>query len=310
MRVFPAIAAAALLALGAGSPAGAETADAPPAACPQGQAVSFGDLAAMHKAILYGEYHGTMQMPAVFAGEVAKAAAGGRRVLVALEYPPDWQDDLDATMAAPDELAALDAFDTHHTQDGRTSDAMRNLLLQLRALKLAGADIHVVAADSRRFRSAADKAAVAGLDLPAGVDPVLGVRDLDLALHSKAACEAVQCDLILLYAGNMHTRLTTLESGMMNMQTGKMTPFRTAPAGFVLKQFMPVASVYLAHRGGWATNRRGNFVSMAEVDPAVPAYAAEDGVYYCAGADNVSHMFSVGKIKSSADTLAPAPETQ
>lgn len=303
------ILSAAALAMLAGT-AQAEAAGEDVSACPEGQVVSFEDLTATHKAILYGEYHGTREMPAMFADQVAQAAADGRRIVVALEYPPDWQGDLDAVMAAPDELAALDAFATHHTGDGRTSNAMRNLLLQLRALKLAGADIHVIAADASRIRSEADKAAVAGLDLPASVDPVLGVRDLDLALHSKAACEAINCDLILLYAGNMHTRLATTESSMLNTKTGETTSFRTAPAGFVLKQFMPVASVYLAHRGGLATNRTGNVQSTREVDPAVPGYAVEDGVYYCAGADNVSHVLSVGKILSSADTLAPAPETR
>ena len=304
MRAILSLTALALLAV----TAEAETAETEIAACAEGQAVSFEELAAAHKAILYGEYHGTKQMPAGFADAVTQAAAGERRVLVALEYPPEWQADLDAVMAAPDELAALDAFSMHHTKDGRTSDAMRNMLLQLRALKLAGADIHVVAADSRRYRTDADKAAVAALDLPDSVDPVLGVRDLDLALHAKAACQAVGCDLILLYAGNMHTRLATTQSGMLNTKTGEITPFRTAPAGFVLKKFMPVASVMLVHQGGLSTSRSGNFLSTREVTPTVPDYVSEDGVYYCTGPDSVSHMFSVGRVMSSEDTLAPAPE--
>ena len=279
-----------------------------PEACPQGQAVSFEDLAAAHKAILFGEYHGTKEMPAAFAEAVREAAGGGRRVVVALEYPPGWQGDLDAVMAAPNEMAAIDAFAMHHTADGRTSDAMRNLLLQLRAMKLAGADVHVIAADSRRIRTEEEQAAVAALDLPDRVDRVLGVRDLDLALHSKAACEAVSCDLILLYAGNAHTRLSTMQSGMLNTRSGEVTPFWTAPVGYVLRQSMPVASVVLVHRGGLATNMTGNFVSTREVQPTAPGYSVEDGVYYCAGPDNVSHVLSVGTIVSSADTLAPAKE--
>jgi hypothetical protein len=296
-----------VLSAGAEPPAGASNDDA---ACAEGQAVSFEDLAGTYKAILFGEYHGTRQMPAVFGEAVTHAAAGGRRVLVALEYPPEWQTDLDAVMAAPDELAALDAFAMHHTQDGRTSDAMRNMLLQLRALKLAGADIHVVAADSRRYRTDEDRAAVEALDLPDSVDPALGVRDLDLALHAKAACEAAGCDLILLYAGNMHTRLATTQSRMLNTKTGEITPFRVAPAGFVLKKYMPVASVMLVHRGGLATSRTGNFLSTREVTPTAPDYVPEDGVFYCAGPDSVSHMFSVGWVSPSGDTLAPATESR
>lgn len=284
----------------------AEEAQISSTACPEGQAVSFEEIAASHKAILYGEYHGTQEMPAMFADAVAAAAGSDRRVVVALEYPADWQADLDAVMSAPNEVAALDAFADHHTADGRTSNAMRNMLLQLRALKAAGADIHVIAADTRRIRTQAERAAVAALDLPVTVDRTLGVRDLDMALKAKAACEETACELILLYAGNFHTRLATFESYMLNTETGEKTPFRVAPVGYVLSQFMPAASVYLVHRGGYAFNQRGNAVGMNEVYANAPDFVHEDGVYYCTGPDSISHVLSVGRVSSSADTLAPA----
>ncbi|WP_300553612.1 hypothetical protein [Maricaulis sp.] len=300
--------AAIITALAVALSAGAETPKAP--ACAEGQAVSFEDLAAAHKAILYGDYHGTREMPAVFADAVAQAAAGERRVLVALEYPPEWQADLDAVMAALDELAALDAFSMHHTKDGRTSDAMRNMLLQLRALKLAGADIHVVAADSRRYRTDEDRAAVSALDLPDSVDRTLSVWDLDLALHTKAACEAVDCDLILMFAGNYHTGLATRPSQVIDPMTGEATSNRAATAGFVLNKFTPVASVMLVHRGGMAHNRVAGKLAIREELATAPDFMEEDGVYYCTGPHSFTHMFSVGLVFPSEDTLAPAPESQ
>lgn|GEM_PF-1555382 len=296
MRVFQAITVAAFLAAGAQ----AEEATFKPAACEEGQAVAFEDLAAAYSAILFGEYHGTTEMPEAFGNAVAQAAGNGRRIVVALEYPPDWQDDLDSVMAAPDEVAAMDAFAMHHTGDGRTSDAMRNMLLQLRALKLAGADIHVIAADKRRERTVEEAEQAAALDLPDMVDRTLGQRDIDLALHSKAACEAIGCDLILLYAGNMHTRLSITESGWFD-EAGNKTPFWTAPAGYVLAQFMPAASVYLFHRGGYGMSQSTEgMYGMRKLTPSAPEFVAEDEVYYCTGGDPMfSHALSVGKVTPS-----------
>ena len=287
----------------------AETVGPAAAACPEGQAVSLEEIAATHKAILFGEYHGTAEMPAAFADQVVALARKDRRIVVALEYPRRLQGDLDAVMAAPDEVKALDAFATHHTGDGRTSDAMRNMLLALRALKLAGADIHVVAADADARQTEAEAARAAALDLPGRVDRALGRRDIELALNAEEACEAVGCDLILLYAGNAHTKLEIVQSAMMNMQTGDLTPFWTAPAGYVLSRSMPTASVYLAHRGGYATNRTEQGVSMREIRPTLVDFEMADGVFYCASSDaTVSHVLSVGKIASSPDTLAPLPD--
>ena len=141
MRTILSLTALALLAV----TAEAETAETEAPTCAEGQAVSFEDLAAAHKAILFGDYHGTQEMPEAFGDAVAEAAGGDRRVVVALEYPANWQPDLDAMMAAPDEVTALDVFARRSTRDGRTSEAMRNLLLQLRALlQLLGARARVV----------------------------------------------------------------------------------------------------------------------------------------------------------------------
>lgn len=303
MREILSLTALALLAV----TAEAETAETEIAACAEGEAVSFEDLAAAHKAILYGDYHGTLEMPALFADQVAKAAAGGRRVVVALEYPANWQPDLDTVMAAPDEVAALDAFAMHRLPDGRTSDAMRNMLLQLRALKVAGANITVIAADARELRTDADRAAAEALDLPEEVDRVLGQRDLDLALHAKAACDASACELIMLYAGNMHTRLGVMESAWFD-QAGNRMPFQTAPAGYILSGFMPTASVYLMNRGGYVANRgRNGAFGLRKIAPVIADYVTDDGTYYCMGDDPMfSHGLSVGMISPSEDSLAAA----
>ena len=67
MRTILSLTALALLAV----TAEAETAETEAPTCAEGQAVSFEDLAAAHKAILFGDYHGTQEMPEAFGDAVA-----------------------------------------------------------------------------------------------------------------------------------------------------------------------------------------------------------------------------------------------
>ena len=275
--------------------AGADTPEAP--TCAEGQAVSFEELAAAHKAILFGDYHGTLEMPEAFGDAVAEAAGSDRRVVVALEYPANWQRDLDAMMAAPDELAALDVFARRSTRDGRTSDAMRNLLLQLRALKLAGADVTVRAIDIARPAPKA-RARAAELGLPPEIDQQRGLRNIIMGLNSVEACEMVECDLLLMFSGNAHTRLDVMDSASYMPTEGETTSYREAAAGNIIARKMPTASVYLSHRGGYARNQSPDGVFGArELTPTTPGYVAEDRTYYCTGErDRYTHVFSVGQV--------------
>ena len=300
MRVIAAV----MVVLGLALPVNAEmqeVTEPAQAMCPEGQSVSIETLAGTHKAILFGEYHGTREMPEVFGDMVGEAAAGGRRVVVALEYRANWQADLDAVMAAPNEVSALDAFAMHSTRDGRTSDAMRNLLLQLRALKLAGANVTVRAIDMAWPDPTAVSRA-AELGLPPGIDQQYGLRNIIMGLNAVQVCEEAQCDLLMVYAGNMHTRLDVMDSSIYNPIEEKVIEFREAPAGYIIVQNMPTAAVYLGHRGGWATNRTKLGFGMHEIEPVLPDFAVEDGIIYCMG--NGTYFQSVGKIYSSEDSLA------
>lgn len=95
--------------------------------------------------IVLGETHGTTEGPAAF-GEIACSAAEKGPVTVALEYSDLLQTALDAFLAAPDDEAAQEALrgsllTTARFQDGRTSQAMLDLLLRVRQLKLQGRDV-------------------------------------------------------------------------------------------------------------------------------------------------------------------------
>ena len=293
MRTILSLTALALLAV----TAEAETAETEAPTCAEGQAVSFEDLAAAHKAILFGDYHGTQEMPEAFGDAVAEAAGGDRRVVVALEYPANWQPDLDAMMAAPDEVMALDVFARRSTRDGRTSEAMRNLLLQLRALKLAGADVTVRAIDmARPAPNAVSRAAELGL--PPEIDQQRGLRNIIMGLNSVEACEMVECDLLMMFSGNAHTRLDVRDSASYMPTEGEITSYREAAAGNIIVRKMPTASVYLSHRGGYARNQSPDGVfGLRELTPTAPGYVAEDRTYYCTGErDRYTHVFSVGPV--------------
>jgi len=99
--------------------------------------------------VFVGETHGTAETPAAFAGLTCQALAHGP-VIVALEFPVSMQPVLDAAMVAPSDEAARAAIlgwesGPFRFHDGRGSEAMLDLLLRLRAMRLAGRPLTVVA---------------------------------------------------------------------------------------------------------------------------------------------------------------------
>lgn len=94
------------------------------------------------RVIMIGELHGTAEAPQA-VGEIACAASEQGPVVVALELEDTLQPTLDAFLAAPDDAAALATLDgsTLHNravQDGRTSQALLDLLMRVREMKAAG----------------------------------------------------------------------------------------------------------------------------------------------------------------------------
>lgn len=93
--------------------------------------------------VIAGETHGTTEMPAIFANMVCLAAATGRPVYVALEYPAKEQELIDAWLASDGGATARAALFMGFLwqlkgQDGRASEAFLELFDQLRVMKQAG----------------------------------------------------------------------------------------------------------------------------------------------------------------------------
>jgi hypothetical protein len=123
--MFGGIAAHALLTLGTSAGLNPDIAQPPPSR----EAVEGPDfpLPERGRTILIGEFHGTSEIPRLFAGLVRRTAAQ-RRVVVGLELPPSTR----RLKCRPG--GRLPESWRAETQDGRTSAAMRDLVCELRSL--------------------------------------------------------------------------------------------------------------------------------------------------------------------------------
>ena len=140
--------------------------------------------------VIAGELHGTNETPDAFANLVCLAAATGRPVTVALEYPADGQAVIDAWLASDGDTAARSALLTlpiwsKESQDGRSSVAFLRLWNTLRVMKQSRTITGVVASD-------------VGRSTPPGQ-----TRDAAMAA-SWTAIPKNDRDLVLILVGNVH----------------------------------------------------------------------------------------------------------
>jgi hypothetical protein len=139
--------------------------------------------------LLFGEMHGTREEPQAFGDAVCQAALAGREVLVGLELPLAEAGYLQQILAAPGEPAAAALlasmpFFTRDYQDGRSSQAMAELIFRLRRLQAAGLNVDLFPFDPAVAES----------------------RDRVMAGHIGAARVAHPEALILVLTGNLHAR--------------------------------------------------------------------------------------------------------
>lgn len=97
--------------------------------------------------LIFGEIHGTEQFPSFVAEVACRGSADGSRILLALEIPEDEQPRIDAFVAGTatvDDLVSSD-FWQRSFQDGRSSGAMKDLLVRVRSLRRQGSTIEITA---------------------------------------------------------------------------------------------------------------------------------------------------------------------
>ena len=136
--------------------------------------------------VVLGEIHGTQEAP-VFATRLAcHAAKGGQPVRLALELPLEEQARLDAWFAKEDGASSeftQGDFWRREVQDGRSSEAMRQALVQVRDWRHAGLPIQVVAFD------------------PGGKN-----RDETMAEQLRQARSQAREETFIVLVGNLHAR--------------------------------------------------------------------------------------------------------
>jgi hypothetical protein len=98
--------------------------------------------------LLFGEIHGSRELPALFGEAVCSAARAGLPVEVGLEHPRGEQASVDAFLASAGDSSDVGAllaapFWSRTYQDGRSSRATVALLERLRRLSAAGLPVRV-----------------------------------------------------------------------------------------------------------------------------------------------------------------------
>lgn len=105
-------------------------------------------LVAPGSVVLFGEEHGTQELPQVFGEAVCSVADGRQSVRVGLEIEPKNQPFFDAFLASPGAASDVSAlmsapFWSREMEDGKSSRAMVALLERMRQLRAQGLPIEV-----------------------------------------------------------------------------------------------------------------------------------------------------------------------
>lgn len=268
--------------------------------CSSASEVSLKTLIDDSEAILVGERHGTQEMPVAFLDIVSEAILEDRTIVVALEFDAEMQYYFDVAMSSKLQKGFEILSSVLKTEDGRTSRAMRDMLLGLWRLKQSGADITVVPVDYWPSDYPEDDRPLPEW-VPDSIERENTLRDVRMGQNAVEACRAVQCDLLLFYAGNVHTRTKISEGGAFFLDTGKFETFEIVPAGRVILEEMKTAAIYLTHRGGASQSTTKFGHGVRPTAPNTPDFVIEDGVIYCNPDLKALHgyLLSVGTINPS-----------
>lgn len=185
---------------------------------------------------IFGEVHGSVEAPALFGESVCAAAAEGKSVLVGLEFSESTTDAFHQFMrsaGSPEDVQKL--LESSHWlsqaaqfPDGRTSEAMLQLVKRLRELRAFGREISITTF----------------------VRPPPGSLETQTPYEQGLADSLVEAnsdgsfDLVMVLVGNIHASKATVDSG---------TPFE--PMAMHLPQDSTL-SLTMTSAGGEAWNCR------------------------------------------------------
>lgn len=162
--------------------------------------------------LVLGELHGTEELPHTVARTVCAAAIGGKAVWLALEIPRNEQEHLESFLATGDEAALLAShFWRRDYQDGRSSQAMLELLREVRRMRGDGLAVRILAFD---------------VPFPAGTRG--RERDAEMAALVAEARARTPAEPMVLLVGNIHaTRRLKIPRSMVWHLMKRGVPLKT-----------------------------------------------------------------------------------
>ena len=195
------------------------------AQCP---AISGFDQYVSHaRGVFVADMHGTVEAPTFLSALVCNLSHSGHAIVLGLEYPSAEQHFIteylqERTDTAEPKLLST-PFWSRPVQDGRTSQAMLNLLHSIREQIRMGARIRVIAFDAPVTGSAKG---AAGFD----------ARDQAMAERLRQQLSSLHADEVpLIFTGNVHARKMkglTVSSGPPGMENAEPLGYRLRDLGF------------------------------------------------------------------------------
>lgn len=166
--------------------------------------------------LFFGELHGTAEAPALVADVACGALLRGASLRVGLELPHQETASTEAYLASAgreeDRKKLLSGpFWQREYQDGRSSQAIADLIEELRRLKSAGQPVTVTLFDS-------SEPAESGQE-----------RDREMAERLTQAAESHPSEVLVVLTGNLHARL----------EPGNPLDSDYEPVGYLLRQALP-----------------------------------------------------------------------
>jgi hypothetical protein len=161
------------------------------AACAQRAPPSLKTLLTPGAILVFGEWHGTNEIPAFFQSAICAASSENQAVRVGLEMPVDEKSHVEAFVAGVEAEKQLlaSAFWTDEFQDGRRSQAMLEVLKEV-----------------RRLRSLGRRIVIEPFDVPAAQRSTPQARDDFMASTLKEVLSAPSETISLMLMGNGHAR--------------------------------------------------------------------------------------------------------
>jgi hypothetical protein len=234
--------------------------------------------------MLFGEMHGTQEIPAFIADVVCITARRRIPVTLGLEIPFEEQAAIDRFLdsgggAAAEARLTEGGFWRPKLQDGRPSIAMLRLIGQARALRASGHKVRIVAYDSK----------------PGTISQE---RDRVMARNLATVAGREPRSLLVVLSGNVHNRLTRGVSWNSEYE----------PMGYLLTKSISslrIISLNVSHEGGEAWGCRSPSPDSEEVTCAPYSYRLQVGAsawsveLNAAPGAPFSGTYGVGRISAS-----------